>query len=162
MCIKGRFSHIDQFHRNRLILTPFRPFWPEISHYHRIQTIFVQKWLKPCHRMPLWFHFGRKMLQFLISASLIAMKKVSPSQSPSPSATEDTKSTQNSNMYSIQAQNSLLPNIIGKLMASETFTSLIWVVSFNYQVFNEISCHLWRVQFFIKHPVFWVTLLRYG
>ena len=75
--------------------------------------------------MPLWFHFGRKMLQFLISASLIAMKKVSPSQSPSPSATEDTKSTQNSNMYSIQAQNSLLPNIIGKLMASETFTSLI-------------------------------------
>ena len=74
---------------------------------------------------PEWFLLDQKAFQSFISASLIAMKKVSPSQSPSPSATEDTQSTQNSNMYSMQAQNSLLPNIIGKFMASETFTSLI-------------------------------------
>ena len=114
MCIKGRVSphrsiFINIAKLGPLFSTPNQPFLPTLNH-------FVQKWLKPCHRIWKkwlgWFLSDQNAFPFFISASLIAMKKVSPSQSPSPSAIEDTQSTQNSNMYSIQAQNLLLPNII--------------------------------------------------
>ena len=105
MCIKGKF-HVK--------LSSF--FTPTSSQFHpiskRLQTFLIRKY----HKLSF---------QVIYSASLVAMKKVSPSQSTSPNATEDSKQTQNSNIFSMPAQNTLFPNILGKIIGTESFTSLI-------------------------------------
>ena len=67
---------------------------------------------------PVW-SIDQKEFKLFYSASVMAVKKVIPSDSNSPSKIENPKSS------SISAQNPFFPNILGKIMASETFTSLI-------------------------------------
>ena len=67
---------------------------------------------------PAW-SIGLALFKLFYSASVMAVKKVIPSDSNSPSKIENSKSS------SIPAQNPIFPNILGKIMASETFTSLI-------------------------------------
>ena len=98
-----------------------RSFWPN---YKIEMIIYGQRHMKSGRVpsiAPVWSVDQASFKRFY-SASVMAVKKVIPSDSNSPSKIENQKSS------SIPAQNPFFSNILGKIMASETFTSLIWII----------------------------------